>query len=77
MCGDVDNCPEVENFSQTDTDEDGLGDACEPPVGDVDPSVNEASGCGCRAVTPELPPGGGFLVLLSLATGAIVRRRRK
>jgi hypothetical protein len=30
--GGPDNCPEASNADQTDTDADGIGDACEAPV---------------------------------------------
>jgi len=30
ICGDIDNCPTVSNPDQKDSDEDGIGDACEP-----------------------------------------------
>ncbi len=38
----VDNCPDVANADQTDTNEDGVGDACEPDRdGDGVPDVND------------------------------------
>jgi hypothetical protein len=30
VCNDVDNCPDVANADQSDTDRDGMGDACDP-----------------------------------------------
>ncbi len=36
ICDEVDNCPEVSNPDQTDTDGDGIGDACEEDCVDVD-----------------------------------------
>ncbi len=40
----VDSCPEIENTSQTDTDNDGLGDACDSDI-DNDDIPNENDNC--------------------------------
>ena len=41
---DVDNCPETFNPTQTDTDNDGFGDPCDPDI-DGDGDLNDADNC--------------------------------
>jgi hypothetical protein len=55
-----DNCPSVPNLDQTDTDNDGVGDACEgtpPPV----PALGFL--------------GRGLLIASTLIAGLIIRRQ--
>lgn len=40
----ADNCPDVYNFEQADSDQDGLGDACDPDV-DNDGAADVADNC--------------------------------
>lgn len=44
-----DNCPADANTDQLDTDLDGIGDVCEPPVDNcpLDPNKTEPGFCGC------------------------------
>jgi|GEM_PF-977692 exonuclease III len=44
LMDDVDNCPETFNPTQTDTDGDGLGDACDPDL-DGDGDLNDFDNC--------------------------------
>jgi hypothetical protein len=68
FCDDDDNCPEVANSDQKDSDGDGEGDACSPA------SESGGDGGGCDvAFVPGF--GGGALLLLGLL--ATARRRRR
>ena len=88
----VDNCPTVYNPDQTDSNDNGIGDACdpdfeEPPPGDAgpgsgldagaDPGLSESGGgCGCHA--PGAPGGAGAgPLLLGIAALALVVLRRR
>jgi len=66
----VDNCPFVPNPDQLDTNQSGLGDACDPNTLDA---LAAAGGGGCAAGGG---PTGGVLLLLALGAWAILRRRR-
>ncbi|MBI5118760.1 thrombospondin type 3 repeat-containing protein, partial [Candidatus Poribacteria bacterium] len=47
LCGDVDNCPSVNNADQADSDSDGIGDACD--------SCNDIDGDGVCDVVDNCP----------------------
>ncbi|MEE9281143.1 MAG: thrombospondin type 3 repeat-containing protein, partial [Myxococcota bacterium] len=49
--GEVDNCPEVQNSSQADSNNNGVGDACEPddPDSDADGVPDSADNCPANA----------------------------
>jgi len=67
----VDNCPEVPNPDQLDTNQSGLGDACDPdPYG----GLHTAGGGGCQAATPATE---WVLLLASLSLLLLASRRRR
>jgi hypothetical protein len=55
ICGDIDNCPSVSNFDQTDTDSDGLGDVCDTCPNDYDNDVDGDGICGNVDACPNDP----------------------
>ena len=69
-----DNCPEVENPDQEDSDGDGIGDACEE-AGVV--ATGSGPIVGCTVTRVRGGPGGAapLLVLLLLAAAALVAGR--
>jgi MYXO-CTERM domain-containing protein len=64
---DVDNCKDVSNATQIDTDGDGEGDKCDSTPGGVD------TGCGCSGSSNP----AGALPLLGVLGLVIGRRRRR
>ncbi|MBI4581119.1 MAG: thrombospondin type 3 repeat-containing protein, partial [Planctomycetes bacterium] len=50
FCADVDNCPDASNPNQTDTEGDGIGDAC-------DPDADDDGVCNAGGPLPDGTPG--------------------
>jgi Right handed beta helix region/Thrombospondin type 3 repeat len=87
---DVDNCPDTPNPDQSDSDNDGLGDACDPA--DPDAGLTDAGltpdaatgssdspgGCSCRSSRSERSghQDPGPAVLMCLILGLLLWRRR-
>jgi Tol biopolymer transport system component len=59
VCGDVDNCPAVPNADQTDTDGDGLGDACDTDDDGDGYSDEQELAAGTDPLNPDTD-GDGF-----------------
>ena len=61
-----DNCPDVGNTAQTDSDLDGAGDACDACPHDA--AKTAPGGCGCGVADVDVNPSGGNGVLDCLET---------
>ncbi len=48
-----DNCPNVANPAQTDTDGNGIGDACEPVPATSPSGAGSSGGCGCIVLNTQ------------------------
>lgn len=72
-----DNCPDVANADQADSDDDGVGDACtDAPIDSLDDELDTADAnvggdCGCQSTSPAGWLPVGLLILLAF------RRRRQ
>ena len=59
VCGEVDNCPLVANFDQTDSDGDGFGDVCDACPLDPQTATDAALCAGSGGGTDGTPGTGG------------------
>ncbi|MEW5851248.1 MAG: DUF4215 domain-containing protein [Myxococcota bacterium] len=74
VADDVDNCADVANPDQRDTNGNGVGDACDPEEDLADFEMSGGGGCGCStSATPPVSSG----LLLALAGLAFLWRRRQ
>lgn len=72
-----DNCPDVSNDDQADTDGDGIGDACdEPRVDDSFHGEGTTFLCHCRQVPGQATGGALPAALAALLSLGLVHRRR-